>query len=371
VAEPLKNFFDRTLVASIAADLGRVHPALEQAAFVREAVRGMAALTLMQRAGHIADAMHRHLPADYPEAVRLLVASVARPVDREAGGAMAPFRYLPHTMYVARHGLAHFAASMAAQHALTQHFTAEFSIRPFLVRHPAETHAQLLAWTDDPSVHVRRLVSEGTRPRLPWAERLPMYQKEPAPVLALLERLKDDAEPYVQRSVANNLNDIAKDHPDRVVALCTRWLDGATPGRRWIVKHALRSLVKRGHRGALHLLGVGEVPAVTLREVRLTPKRVRLGESLTLSLSLVSTAARAQELVVDFAVHFVKARGEPRPKVFKLKRLTLPAHGEAALGARVSFAAMTTRKHYPGVHRVDLLVNGEPMHLGEFVVWGG
>jgi 3-methyladenine DNA glycosylase AlkC len=366
--EPLKNFFDRRVIGAISAEFASVWPSFAQRAFVSACLRDLEALTLTQRAGHIADVLHRHLSVDYPRAVELMIGTLASPHPGVPASAMASFRYLPHVTYVARYGLEHFEASMRAQLELTQRFTAEFSIRAFIVRHPEQTYAQLLAWTEHPNVHVRRLVSEGTRTRLPWAPRLAAYQREPAPVMSLLERLKDDPERYVQRSVANSLNDLAKDHPERVIELCRRWLVGASEARTWIVRHGLRSLVKRGHRGALGLLGASEGAEVEVTRVAFTPRKVRLGDELRFTVELASVGRRVQELVVDYAVHFVKANGERKPKVFKLKRLTLAPGASAALAGRVSFAEKTTRKHYCGRHAIDLLVNGETFALGEFNV---
>lgn len=257
---------------------------------------------------------------------------------------------------------------MRAQYELTQRFSAESSIRAYLVHHPEATYARLLEWSSDPNVHVRRLVSEGTRPRLPWAPRLRAYQEDPRPVLALLERLKDDPERYVQRSVANNLNDIGKDHPDLAVETCRRWLVGAPPAREWIVRHALRSLVKRGHPGALAVLGVGAPAKVVVGRVRLAPKTVHVGGVLSFSVVVESAARRAQSLMIDYAVHFVKANGALRAKVFKLKRLTLGPGAAVELAGKVSFAQLTTRRPYPGRHRLELLVNGAPHPLGSFDV---
>jgi hypothetical protein len=196
-----------------------------------------------------------------------------------------------------------------------------------------------------------------------------MFQRDPSSVLELLERLKDDPVRYVQRSVANNLNDVAKDHPDRVVALCKRWLTGAPPGRRWIVNHALRSLLKSTHSGALHLVGAGEAPSVRIACVELEPGRVKRGGTLRFSFALVSTAKRAQQLLVDYAVHFVKADGKPRAKVFKLRRLELLPKATMRLSGEVSFADLTTRRHYPGAHRIDVLVNGSSRRLGSVAVY--
>ena len=349
----LKDFFDRPLVVAIGRSLKAAHTSFDARAFVKRATTGLDALELMDRGAHIATAMHACLPAVYEDAIAILVA--APDVELPRASNMGSFRYLPHTTYIATHGLEHFEASMRAQHHFTQRFTAEFSIRPFLVRYPAQTLARLATWASDPSEHVRRLVSEGTRPRLPWGLRLRAFVEDPTPVLALLERLVDDPAEYVRRSVANNLNDIAKDHPDVVVETCTRWL-GERAERRWIVERALRTLVKKGDRGALRVLGVGGTPKVAIETVTL-PRRVRIGDALALSFELASTGGKPQELAVDFAVHYVKANGSRSPKVFKLKRVSLAKAGRVRLEARVSFKDMTTRTHHPGEHLVEARVN--------------
>src|SRR3989338_7440297 len=230
MAEPLVNQYGADVPKAIARMITAVHPAFESRKFVADALKGYEALALMPRGNHIARALQRPLPPDYPKALKILLASLDQPHGRDAGLTLGSFLYLPHTMFVAEFGLDHFEASMQAQHALTQRFTAEFSIRPFLQQHEAATLARLKQWASDPSEHVRRLVSEGSRPRLPWASRLPAFQKNPAPVIELLELLKDDPALYVRRSVANNLNDIGKDHPDLLAQTAKRWLQGAGAG---------------------------------------------------------------------------------------------------------------------------------------------
>jgi 3-methyladenine DNA glycosylase AlkC len=362
LAEPLKNRFGPEIPKRIAAMIAKVHPAFDSRAFVAEALAGYEPLDLMARGRKIAHALRSHLPRDYRDAVAILVKSFG-PVD---GGGMAPFLYLPHSFFIADHGLDDFEASMDAQHALTQRFTAEFSIRPFLERHRDATLAKLRGWAADPSPHVRRLVSEGTRPRLPWAPRLREFQKDPRPVIELLELLKDDPELYVRRSVANNLNDIGKDHPEILVAVARRWLEGAGVQRRWIVSHALRSAVKRGEAGALHTLGFGGAAKVAVRNAAITPRRVAAGKSVTIAFDLASTAARPQRVLVDLRVHFVKANGAARPKVFKMKSVELAPRESVRLAKKVSLAEMTTRKHYPGKHVVEAVVNGRVHPLGAF-----
>jgi len=368
MADQLKHFFDSELVRSIARDLHGAYPAFRKRAFADQCMAGLGDLELLARGWHIAEAMHQHLPRPFAAAVEILIASLgpAR-ADGESFG-MAPFRFLPHVLFVQKYGLGDFEIAMRAQYELTKRFSAELSIRAFLVQHPERTYARLVEWARDGNVHVRRLVSEGTRPRLPWAPRLRAFQQDPRPVVALLEMLKDDPERYVQRSVANNLNDIGKDHPDLAVEICRRWSIDAKPGRAWIVRHALRSLVTKGHGGALALMGAGTKPKVNIQKIHLAPRNVALGGRLRLSFEIVSTARTAQTLLVDYAVHFVKANGATRRKVFKLRRIDLGAAARVQFASTVSFADLTTRRHYPGRHRLEALINGAPHPLAAFHV---
>lgn len=368
MAEPLVNQYGADVPRAIARMVSAVHRRFPADAFLHDALAGYDALALMPRGRHIAQALQKHLPQDYAQALPILMASIDQPHGRAEGLSLGSFLFLPHTVFVAEFGLAHFELSMQAQHTLTQRFTAEFSIRPFLEHHPAATLARLAQWTHDPSEHVRRLVSEGTRPRLPWASRLRDFQRDPAPVLALLERLRDDAALYVQRSVANNLNDIGKDHPEVLAQTAQAWLVDATPERRWIVQHALRSAVKRGEPGALAVLGFGGAAAVRVTGASVSPGQAAVGGSLQIAFDVANTTAQPQRVLVDFAVHYVKANGQSRAKVFKLKTLDLQPHESVRVGKRISLAEMTTRKHYAGLHRVDAILNGRAEPLGRFML---
>jgi 3-methyladenine DNA glycosylase AlkC len=370
MAEPMKNRFGAAIPKTIGGMVAAVYPAFPLRAFLAEALRGYADLELMARGRHIARALAQHLPADYPQAVEILVASLGHRLVHTENPGMAPFLYLPHVLFVAEFGLEHFELSMGAQYELTQRFTAEFSIRPFLERYPQPTLERLRAWASDPSPHVRRLVSEGTRPRLPWAPRLRVFQRDPQPVLALLELLKDDPVLYVRRSVANNLNDIGKDHPRLLVQTARRWARGASPERQWIIRHALRAAVKRADNAALATLGFGRPAQVSPRRVRIAPGRVRGGGAVTVDFDLVNRSARTQRVLVDLRVHFVKASGDTRPKVFKLKTAEIVPRQAVSFSKRISLAAMTTRRHFPGMHQVDVVINGLPRRLGRFRLEG-
>jgi len=369
MAEPLKTFFSPELVRRIGRSITGVHPAFPERAFVRDASRDLESLELLARAGRIAEALAAHLPADYPEAIDVLLRSLGpeHATDELVGAGMDPFFYLPHTMFVAERGLGHFDLSLRAQVELTKRFTAEGSIRAYLAHDPERTLRAMRRWARDPSPHVRRLVSEGTRLRLPWARRVPWLDQHPERVIALIEPLVDDPATLVRRSVANSLNDLGKVHPALAVETCARWLEGASPERRALVEHALRSAVKRGDPAALAALGFGSAPRVTVERARFEPARVRIGERVTVTFELASAAKKDQSLLVDLAVHFVKARGTSR-KVFKLRRVELPPGERVTVETKVSLAVHSTRKPRPGRHAVDVLVNGVAHPAGAFDV---
>lgn len=366
MAEPLKNHYGAEIPRRIARMIRAVHPAFDDKAFLKTALAGYDALELMPRGAHIAEALRTHLPRDYPRALRILLASLDQPADFPGKNPLASFLFLPHTVFVSKYGLEHFDLSMQAQYILTQRFSAEFSIRKFIEQNQILAFEYLRQWAIDPNEHVRRLVSEGTRPRLPWAPRLRELQRDPRPALQLLELLKDDPSLYVRRSVANHLNDIGKDHSELLAATARRWLKNADENRRWIIRHALRSAVKRGNADALKLMGFGTAAKVAVRHVRIEPARVKRGDTVNIPFEIASTARHSQRVLVDLAVHYVKANGSTSAKVFKLRTLDLAGQAVASFAKRLSLKDLTTRKHYPGVHRVAALVNGKALPLGEF-----
>lgn len=370
MADALRTFFSPALVRRLASDIGRVHPAFPNAAFVKAACSGLDELELLDRGRHIAAALKKHLPQRYRDAINVLLRSLGpeHASDELVGAGMAPFFYLPHTILVAEHGLDDFDVSMLAQYELTKRFSAESSMRPYIARDPERTWTVLREWAADSNPHVRRLVSECTRLRLPWAGRVAWLDANPERVLELLALLKDDASTLVRRSVANNLNDLGKLHPALLTRTCAAWLEGATTERRALVEHALRSAVKRGEPNALRLLGYGKKAQVSVEDVRFVPRRVSIGQRVSMSFTLRSRARKPQELLVDVAVHFVKANGRAAPKVFKLKRVTLPPAGRVALATTISLAIHTTRKPRSGIHAVDIVINGAAMPAGSFNV---
>lgn len=368
--EPFKNLIHGGLVRDAAGLLSRHWPDFDHQRFEQLAAGGLEALEMKARAMQIADALQATLPAGFDAAAALIEAVLAAPTGDERVPASGPQGLAGWVLwafgeFVARRGLDQPGRALRTLHAITQRFTAEFAIRPLLVAHPDLVLATLAGWVHDPSPHVRRLVSEGSRPRLPWGLRLQRLVDDPRPTLPLLAALQDDASAYVRRSVANHLNDIAKDHPAIVVQWLAEHLPDAPPQRRRLLKHASRTLIKQGHPEVMKAWGLGRPLRGTVR-LKIEPKRVRIGETLTLQLTLVSGAARAQPLQIDYAVHHVKASGATSPKVFKGWALELAPHATLQLERRHSMRVVTTRRYHPGRHELDLRINGQVLARAGF-----
>jgi 3-methyladenine DNA glycosylase AlkC len=370
--EPFKTLINKGTVDAISAELQRVWPAFERKRFQKLAQTGLDALEFKARARHVSAALEATLPEDFDHAATLLEATLAPPGAQNdprwaqvGNGALAGWAVWPLGEYVARRGLRSPHRALATLHALTQRFTAEWPIRAFIEQHPELTFATLQRWASDPSEHVRRLVSEGSRPRLPWGLQLKSLIKNPAPTLPLLLALQDDPSEYVRRSVANHLNDIAKDHPAVVAQWLEQHLVEASPERRALLKHATRTLVKKGDARVLKAWGLGK-PLRGSATLTTTPKRVSVGDSVELSVTISSTASRSQKLMIDYTVHHVKANGSTSDKVFKGWVLGLAPHESRALRKRHSMRLITTRVYHAGHHAVDLRINGQTVARAGF-----
>lgn len=360
--------FNRAGVERIAGEITRVHPRFPTNPFVRKVVGGFPERELKARIAWIAQCLNEHLPSGYRRAVRILLEALPPPNDPTLGDDdFGDFIYAAYAEFVARHGVRRtdLAFSLEALRQMTQRFSAEDAIRHFLNAFPVETLDTLATWTGDPHYHVRRLCSEGTRPRLPWSPKIGIPVEAP---LGLLDRLFADPTRYVTRSVANHLNDVARVDPDLVISTLTRWrASGAQrpPEMQFITRHALRTLVKQGNRRALALLGVTAGARVRLVDF-LVPSRVRMNTALELSFSLI--APSTTKVIVDFAITFRNRAGKLQGrKVFKLAETTLPRRKTIAVRKRHPLRErMTTRTLYRGRHEVEVLVNGKCLAKGVF-----
>lgn len=352
-------------VKRIAKSVALVVPGFNAKAFQKDAERGLDELELKARVHHLIAVLHRHYDLPFKKLSKHLQDLPAVWDRGSAADNKAGFAAWPLIDYVAVHGLQHPKEALQTLEKLTPMFSAEFAIRPFIQQHTDITYAKLLEWCDHPSEHVRRLASEGSRPRLPWGMRLPQFIKNPEPLVGILEKLKADESLYVRRSVANNLNDISKDNPEWMINLCENWLTDSNEHTDWIIKHALRSLVKAGDVRVFPLLGYAAKPSVVVSDIQLNKKKIALGDSIGFSCTITG-GKKVQNLVVDYVVYFMKANGKLAPKVFKLKNIMLAANETIAITKNHSFKPITTRRYYAGTHQLAIQVNGKEVARSDF-----
>ena len=347
-----KDEISPQLVKALAGSLAAAWPDFPEEGFVAQAGSGLEPLALLARVGHVAAALRQALPDAFPTAAAVVHRALEAP---DVTGWMT----LPLGYYVADHGLAQPDVALPLLAALSPRFSSEGPIRPFIELHPEVTFGYLRRWATDPDPHLRRLVTEGTRPRLPWAPHLRGFIADPGPTLEFLDLLHDDESEYVRRSVANHLNDIAKDHPDLAVRTARRWQSTGTPGSAWVIRHGLRTLVKQGHPQALALLGFDRPDGVSVTGLTVSPEELPIGAATLLSFTVATTSSA--RLVIDYAVHHAGATGTRRPKVFKLTTRTVDPGRPQTITRRHPFRESSVRRLYPGPHRIDLQVNGHTL----------
>ncbi len=364
----MKNGLGNAAVERIAESLARTVPGFPKKAFSADAMAGLEVRELKERVRYIIGVLHAYLPTDFNETVEILTQLKAHWIPGDPTDPLRGFAAWPIIDYIGEYGLNHPKKALDALKNLTALFSAEFAIRPFITEHFELTFRRLEQWCNDPDEHVRRLVSEGLRPRLPWGTQLPQFMNDPAPVLYLLEKLKDDPSEYVRRSVANNLNDISKDHPDTVIALCRCWGKQASSERKRIIRHATRTLVKAGHPDVFGLLGYTKNPELKRLILNLDSDCINLGGTLSFKVKLQSTSSKPQSVVIDYAVHHMKFNGKTSPKIFKFKTLQIAPGATVELTKQHTIKPVTTRKYYPGKHALEILINGKTFGQVDFTL---
>ncbi len=355
----LRDVFNAEMVNRLTQNLAQAWPPFDQPRFVNATVPQFPALSFGARNSLIADALHAFLPDDYNTAVTILISALGPEPQADSLSGFDGMIIMPQCLFVSRYGLDQPDISLNALYEMTKRFTAEGDIRPFLQTYPTQTLTFLHKLTQDPSPFARRLASEGTRPRLPLAPRLPQFQQDPTPVLQLLEKLKNDPNLMVRRSVANNLNDIAKDNPNIVVATLEQWQQPTTPEIKWITSHALRTLLKQGHPGALNLLDYNPAVSVTVSEIQLNDNTPAIGDKITFSFTVTSRHPTPCRLMIDYVIYFMKANGRLSPKVFKAAKKQITPGQTITITKRHSFQQRSTRRHYPGHHSLAVQINGQ------------
>ncbi|MFK7892084.1 MAG: hypothetical protein AB8B63_14810 [Granulosicoccus sp.] len=352
-----KDWFDKDAARAMAAQLASADKTFDKDKFVRQCCKGLTTLEFHARLTQFADAMAAALPQDYCKAIAIVQRSLPEPLPN-CDSITDGWLQWPVGRFIADRGLEHFDESMECMVELTKRFTAEYAIRPFITIYPKETFDYLYRYVEDANPHVRRWCSEGSRTRLPWGGNLNALIADPSPILTVLEALKDDDELYVRKSVANSLNDLSRDHPEMVVKICKRWSKGSSPARKWLINHAMRTLIKQGNPAALKLSGFRAAEGITT-ELSLARKRIKIGESAELQARLENTGSSKQKLLLDYVVGFQGKKDKVRRKVFKWKTLELAAGELITLSKQHPMRQTTVRALYPGKHTVELQLNGQ------------
>ncbi len=320
---------------------------------------------LKDRMNHTALVLHDFLPQPYPEATQKIIAIIDR---LEAAGITEnslEFMFFP--AYIEHFGRADFETSVNAMERITQFTSCEFAVRPFYLNYPKQMLAQTMKWAKHSDHRVRRLASEGCRPRLPWAMAIPYLKKDPSPILPILKLLKDDPAEWVRRSVANNLNDVSKDHPEIIISLAKEWI-GRNPHLDWVIKHGSRTLLKQGNAEIMRLFGFGSVEDIGLQDFNILTPQLSIGSDLRFEFQLENKSELDQQLRLEYGIYYLRANGSLSRKVFKISEKTYAGLSIQKIERKQSFRIITTRRFYPGEHWVSLIINGQEMDKKAFTL---
>lgn len=362
-----EHLFNEGTVSQLAAEFARAVPGFDAEKFVNDCLAGFTGRELLARLEFIADQLETQLPDDFPMMADQLHAAMPPELDPDlTDDDFGHFIHACPGILAVRHGLEdHRARAMTLLYEATKRFSMEFYIRPFINRWPDETMAALLKWTSDKNYHVRRLASEGTRPRLPWAKKIEI---DPLTTLPILDALHADPTRYVTRSVANHLNDIAKISPDVVLGRLQDWKNQGRQDEKelaWMSRHALRTLIKDGHAGTMEFLGYRAGADVTVHHFQMSAKAVKIGDVLEFEVML--DAPTDEPVILDYILHLRKSKGETAPKVFKLKDYVVSPGGRKLIKKKHRFKGdATTFTLHPGPQKLQLQVNGRVIHSAEF-----
>ncbi|MGM0877203.1 MAG: DNA alkylation repair protein [Bacillota bacterium] len=359
MAEELKNLYNQDFINELSTFIKAEYPQFNDGLFQSLIYNEIwNELALKQRVRHITNCLHQTLPMNFIEVLELLK-KVAPRFQGSLTGIIFPD-------YVEVYGLDYWDESLEALEYFTQFSTAEFAVRPFVMKNQSRMMEQFLKWSKHANEHVRRLASEGSRPRLPWGIALSSLKQDPSPIFPIVENLKEDPSLYVRKSVANNLNDISKDHPDLVLKIAQKWY-GDNDKTNWIIKRGVRTLMKKGNQQALELFGFANNPKLHVVDLIVTDT-VHIGNTLSFSFQLISTDEKPTKMRVEYAIDFVKANGKHSSKIFKITEHIINSGEKKVYSKKHSFKDLTTRKHYPGKHLISIVVNGEKKATEDFMV---
>ncbi len=365
MAELLKNiFYTKPYFNELCGDIKKIYPSFDDKKFLNLIYdQNWETLELKQRMHHTAVSINKLFPEEYNVALNLLLDIAVKERSKHPHF----FEDLFFADFVETYGINYPDLSIPALGVFTKYSSGEFAIRPFIKKYPELVMKQMLEWSLSDNQHVRRLSSEGCRPRLPWAMGLPAFKKDPSPIIPILENLKADESEYVRKSVANNLNDISKDNPALVMKLCKSWF-GKNKHTDWIIKRALRTLLKQGNVDAMKLFGFNGKNNFEIDNFKLAKNKIKIGATLEFSFSIKNKSRKKNKLRIEYLIHYAKTNGKVSKKIFQLSEKEFNAGEALSVNKKQSFKDMTTRKHHPGKHKIGIVINGKEIITKDFEV---
>ncbi|MEH0158351.1 DNA alkylation repair protein [Limibacter armeniacum] len=355
MAEPLKNIYSESFIRLLSEQLESIIPDFNKSEFTEKIYdETWDTLELKSRMRHISHTLHLFLPKPFPKAVNSILALTQELKKLDIGGMGLAYMFLPD--YIEAYGLEHTELSLEAFEEIVNICSPEFAIRPFILQDENTVMTKMYQWAESPNYLLRRFASEGCRPRLPWAMALPAFKNDPSPIMPILEKLKADDTLFVRKSVANNLNDISKDHPELLVKTVKKW-QHQHQHTDWILKHASRTLLKQGHKDILPLFGLVSPDDISVELTNISSP-ITIGNDGIFAFTIQNNASNVMLLRIEYAIDYLKANGKHNRKVFKLSEITIGAKQTLKYSRKQSFANMTTRKHYKGLHRLSIIING-------------
>lgn len=364
MAELLKNIYNKSFFDTFIGSIEEINPDFKTKSF-RKVIHDneWEDRELKQRMRHISVVLHSHLSGEYPKDLQFLLNLIPTLEKNGVNPDNLEYIFLPD--FIELYGLEHYEISIQAIEKVTQFVSCEFGIRPFILKYPKRLMKQMYIWSNHHHASVRRLSSEGCRPRLPWAMALPFLKKEASPILPILENLKADSSEYVRRSVANNLNDISKDNPEFVIKIAKKW-NGKSENTDRLVKHASRTLLKQGNPELMHLFGFRGIEDLEIKNFTVLTPEINIGNSFEFSFSLINKSSTDMKVRLEYGLYYQKANGSLSKKVFKISEKEYAANSETSIIRKQHFKPISTRKYHLGLHQIALVLNGVELDQYDF-----
>jgi len=364
MAELFKNVYNQKFFDGLTKTIQQVIPDFDKDSFIDHIYDNeWENRELKQRMRHIATVLKKHLPDNYKENIKTIIKIIQQ--LQKCGFKEDSLELMFFPDFIEQYGLADYETSIKGFEQVTQFTSCEFAVRPFIIKYEKEMIGQMSLWSKHKHPMVRRLSSEGCRPRLPWAIAIPSLKKNPTPIIPILENLKNDESESVRRSVANNLNDISKDNPSTIINLVKNW-QGKTKETDWLIKHACRTLLKQGNLEVMELFGFGSVEEIEIDNFQILTSKVKMGEALEFTFQLLNTCNSTSKVRLEYGLYYQKANGSLSKKVFKIGEKIYPANSMTIINRRQSFKEITTRKFHLGQHQLSLIINGKELEKNDF-----